>query len=635
LLHLTRSFMASLLAGCALTASGLTLSSTAAQSPTPTPEGVISSCTGEITPTLSSSEVRICDPITVTVRAEPRCTACDGDVNVVFVYPYSAPESGWLVQEASDAIAELTRFQTGLPVQAAVVEYWSAALGNGESARTTAPLSPDLSRSLSAMSHPVMTALYWAYEQGAQVALRQLSQARPRTPGGRLCEFIVFFLASCNNPADSTCVASQAQALKAAQMIHKDNVTLMVGCPGRSHPTWNECRGAEEKMPRSSRLYTEFPERGRIAAMLSSELGNVAGQGQLREASVTQVLPDGLRFVPGSASETPADVAVEPGGTTLRWKWTRADATDAHTVTYRVEPNAEGQMPVHGELGLLDSRGRGRLVPMQPVTISVAGLCITPSPTPPPTATGTPSPTPTTTSRPTGTGTPTSTPTASPTASPTPRPSPVFLPLALSEQCIPGSQRIDVVLVIDASTSMLLGSSIPGRTRLDAATDAARSFLDLLTLPADQAALVAFNSTAVLLQELTGNRLLLDAAFTRITVSPQTRIHLGVELAHQELRSPRRRPGNLPVMILLTDGRANPESPELAVRQAQAAKDDGVTIFTIGLGADDDLDTDALQRMASRPSTYYHAPGAEQLISVYGQIAVALPCPPERFWGKR
>ena len=125
----------------------------------------------------------------------------------------------------------------------------------------------------------------------------------------------------------------------------------------------------------------------------------------------------------------------------------------------------------------------------------------------------------------------------------------------------------------------------------------------------------------------------LHAALDRIATAPQTRIHRGIEVAAAELASPRRAAGHTPVMVLLTDGRANPEGPEFAVAEADAAKRAGVTVFTVGLG--DDLDHEALRAMASRPDDYHHAPDAEQLAEIYRAIAVAIPCPAERFWGRR
>jgi secreted protein with Ig-like and vWFA domain len=86
-------------------------------------------------------------------------------------------------------------------------------------------------------------------------------------------------------------------------------------------------------------------------------------------------------------------------------------------------------------------------------------------------------------------------------------------------------------------------------------------------------------------------------------------------------------------MIVLTDGRANPVGPDAAVREADAAKADNIVIFTIGLG--EDLNLDALEAMASKPSHYYRAPDGEVLADIYAEIAVEIPCPSDRYWGKR
>jgi len=95
----------------------------------------------------------------------------------------------------------------------------------------------------------------------------------------------------------------------------------------------------------------------------------------------------------------------------------------------------------------------------------------------------------------------------------------------------------------------------------------------------------------------------------------------------------RRRPGNKPVMIVLTDGLANPVGPEVAVAEAQSAKADDITIFTIGLG--DELDVWALAAMASKTTYFYRVFDAEDLAAIYLSIAVEIPCPAGRFWGGR
>ncbi|MFO7651905.1 MAG: VWA domain-containing protein, partial [bacterium] len=168
---------------------------------------------------------------------------------------------------------------------------------------------------------------------------------------------------------------------------------------------------------------------------------------------------------------------------------------------------------------------------------------------------------------------------------------------------------------------------------LAAAVDAVRLFLGELDLPRDQAAIVEFNAGADLLQPLTGRGSDLVEALRRIRVAPTTRIDLGIQVAREELGSARRGVGNMPVMIVLTDGRANPVGPAAAVREAAAARDAGVTVFTIGLG--EDLDLDALRQMASKPEYFYRAPDGEDLMAIYKAIAVAIPCPREHYWGRR
>lgn len=252
----------------------------------------------------------------------------------------------------------------------------------------------------------------------------------------------------------------------------------------------------------------------------------------------------------------------------------------------------------------------------------------TDTPTPTATSTATPTRTPTATPSPTQTRThtPTATPTATSTPTPTPKPRPVYLPLALHEPpCAVEAPRIDVVLVIDASSSML-ELTRAGRTKIDAARAAARLFLEQLDLPADQAAIVAFNASATLSQALTGDRAALLAALDTIATAQLTRIDLGIRTAQAELAGPRRRPGHRPAMVVLTDGRNNPEPVASAVAAAAAAKAAGMRVFTIGLG--DDVEAEALAAMASAPGDFFVAPDGEDLAAIYRAIAGAVkPCP--------
>ncbi len=266
-------------------------------------------------------------------------------------------------------------------------------------------------------------------------------------------------------------------------------------------------------------------------------------------------------------------------------------------------------------------------VPVQDI-LTANGLITPPVPTASPSAVPTAS----------RTASPTNTATASATALPSPTPEPVYLPIGLREEpCIGQKQRADVVLVIDASTSMAEQLTSAGRWKLDAAIEAARLFLGLLELPADQAGLVVFNDRAELLQALTGRRWELEAALARIPahVRKQTRIDLGIELGREQLTGERRKAENQAVLVLLTDGLANPVPASVAVARAAEAKRQQITIFTIGIGPETELDIAELRQMASRPEYFYRVPDAEDLASIYQRIALAIPCPAEMYWGRR
>jgi len=263
---------------------------------------------------------------------------------------------------------------------------------------------------------------------------------------------------------------------------------------------------------------------------------------------------------------------------------------------------------------------------------------VTPSVTSTPTETPVPTDTPTLTATPraSATATPSATSTATDTASPTAEPVPIYMPIALHERCDPTQQRIDVALVIDASTSMNEPTRL-GRPKIAAALEAARAFLDLLSLDgpsSDQAAIVSFNAQAQLLAPLTSDRLALNAALTAITLAQQTRLDLAVAAGAEALADgTRRRSSNLPVLVLLTDGRANPVPIEAAVQQAVLAKAAGITLFTIGLGKD--VDAEGLAAMASTPSGYLRAPDAEDLAGAYAEVARSIPCAASAWWGGR
>ncbi len=348
------------------------------------------------------------------------------------------------------------------------------------------------------------------------------------------------------------------------------------------------------------------------------EIATLVGSGA-RAGVLDDTLGPDVALVPGTFNVPPL-VALGKG---LRWGLAPGFGEPV-TLTYRVRPLRTGWVPTNvvAWLDYVDIDGVVRRFVYPEPRVFVRAPTSTPSPSATPTATPTP----------------TRTPTPTPTATPTRVPRPIYLPLLLREPaCQPALRYVDVVLVIDASQSMLEPTA-GGRPKLDVALAAVRDFVGELVLasasgdPAtgDRAAIVAFNSGATRLVGLTADRGALDRALASVVVSPQTCIVCGLEAAVAALAEARGG-GVTPVIVLLTDGRSNPRPVADAEAVAAAARADGVVVFTIGLGMD--VEADALRRMASRPEFAYRAPTAEDLAAIYRAVAGAIPCDARQWWG--
>jgi hypothetical protein len=242
--------------------------------------------------------------------------------------------------------------------------------------------------------------------------------------------------------------------------------------------------------------------------------------------------------------------------------------------------------------------------------------------------------TPQPTSSPTETATDVSTVTPLPIANPTKVPDRLFfLPLALVEQCPPRDLFTDVVLVLDASTSML-DRTTDGRRKIDVATEAIRSFVSGLRLWSgqDRVGIVQFNATAELLTPLTEDRTRLELALSRIHVQALSRLELGVERAMGELVA-RGKAGHQQAMVILSDGKTNPNPGELAVTAARRAQGAGIVVYVVGYGPS--LDERVLSAMASGASRYYPAYEPLAIRNILGDLTTHVLCPPSAFWGQR
>ncbi len=380
-------------------------------------------------------------------------------------------------------------------------------------------------------------------------------------PRGRPAAIKVIVLMTDGRPEGSTADSAR----QAAETARQAGVQLYaIGLGGDVDGSLlTEMAGVEDR-------YFETPTDAGLARIYSLIARRLVTNILVRAITITDLLPINMRYVP--------DSAVPPAtwdGVALTWLLRDVPA-EGFRLRYQVEPLQSGRWPtnVHAEGSYTDGVGhQGR------VTFPVPYI----------TASGDHQ---------------------------------VYLPILYKSRC--PQQRSDIVVAIDASSSMLQPSSGSPGSKLDGAKLAAQSFVGYLGLPQDQAAVVAFNLTASLRQELTGDHGALVRAIDGITPAVGTRIDLGLAEARRELTSPRRRPGNLPVVILLTDGQPMGGSIDSTRAEARALREAGVAVFTIGLGAD--ADGVLLSELAGDPARYYYAPSQSDLKAIYESIVWSLPC---------
>ena len=239
----------------------------------------------------------------------------------------------------------------------------------------------------------------------------------------------------------------------------------------------------------------------------------------------------------------------------------------------------------------------------------------------PPTATPTPTDTPT----PTPSATPT--PTNTPTPTPTPTPMPRYLPLALFERCPERWRPIDVVLVVDASTSMREPAGM-GRTKLDVAREAVAAFFDRMRFgeDGDRAALVQFNSNGVILAGLTPDAAVLADALARMESNPGSRLDLGLDAASRAFADGGPSGERRRALVLLTDGLFNGSTRSEILLAAEGLRAGWVSIWSIGLG--EEIDRELLAEIGGGDARYLEAPSVDDLMTIYTSLAERLTCVP-------
>lgn len=450
-------------------------------------------------------------------------------------------------------------------------------------------------------------------------------------------EIIVLISTGCPAGFESYCQRQQASAGrvqgKGVTIIGVCNPNAVVPPPALPRTHCNDIRAMA-----SQGSYYDLRQGSRVQARLQ-ELEQQGKDVAPDVVRLVERLAPGFGLVAGSAAGAPAALnpRIQINSDRLLWEWQEVPADTVLTATYRVKPKAEGPAP----LRLADSAGtvEDNLQRISaPVLLPTRTLLVLPCAVP--TATASPAPTASPTLPPSATPEPSATPAATATALPTAtaspsatsRPGKAYLPALMRRACKVTEQHTDVVLAIDASSSMAQSAGMG--SRLEAAQAAARRFLELLALDGggDQAALVAFHSQARLLAPLGDDRAGLVAAVGRIGLERGTRIDLALDAAAGILSGPSARPANNQVVVLLTDGRPDEGSEGLMLEAAGRARI-GREVYVVGLG--DEVGADLMRQVASRPENYLAAPGPAELRAVYEAVAGELPCPGGVPWGGR
>lgn len=191
---------------------------------------------------------------------------------------------------------------------------------------------------------------------------------------------------------------------------------------------------------------------------------------------------------------------------------------------------------------------------------------------------------------------------------------------------------VDVALLLDRSGSMASIGKTPPQPLTDVKS-AAAFFVGELSKK-DKVAFVSFANEATNDEKLTANFISVRDAINSLSIlntgTQNTNIADAIDKARLELVSGQQGDTTSKVMILLTDGVANrPEksgdesfAERTAVENATVSKQQGVTLFTIGLGKD--LNTKFLKQVATSPEEFYLAPTTKELTGIYEQIATKI-----------
>ncbi len=186
----------------------------------------------------------------------------------------------------------------------------------------------------------------------------------------------------------------------------------------------------------------------------------------------------------------------------------------------------------------------------------------------------------------------------------------------------------DIIMAIDLSGSMNNDQAEPPEP-VSSVLQAAEAFANRLQA-SDQISVVTFASEAKLEQALSNNASSVASLISTLSIDPKeeqgnTNTGAALELALLEIQSERSNQDARQAVVLLTDGLATApeEEPEnFALAAAAALKAEDITVYTIGLG--ENVNLDFVRQLASSPALAYQALNKDQVDEIYQRITSSL-----------
>lgn len=174
-----------------------------------------------------------------------------------------------------------------------------------------------------------------------------------------------------------------------------------------------------------------------------------------------------------------------------------------------------------------------------------------------------------------------------------------FDPQEVRASAVVGSASLDMALVVDQSQSIAIAGTYP---MIQAANT---QLVNQLSEDTDRLALVFFSASSKVAIPARANDVGFDKAAALVEINKplwhpaNTNTAVGLNAAVDQLRHQITNPASSQMIFLFTDG--DPDDPSAALTAADQARDENITVMTVGLGSKADIHTDFLQCISNSP----------------------------------